>query len=41
MPSLGMLEDQAHVNLIKFSKAKGKVMHLDWGDPQYQYRHGG
>jgi len=28
------------VNLISFSKAKCKVLHLAWGNPQYQYRLG-
>jgi len=26
------------VNLTKFNKAKCKVLHLAWGNPQYQYR---
>ncbi|PKU36385.1 hypothetical protein llap_13311 [Limosa lapponica baueri] len=27
-----------HVNLMRFNKAKYKVLHLYWGNPQYQYR---
>jgi len=28
------------VNLIRFSKAKSKVLHVGWGNPCYQYRLG-
>ncbi|GAB0209841.1 hypothetical protein GRJ2_003449800 [Grus japonensis] len=35
---LDRLENWAHVNLMKFNKAKGKVLHMGQGNPQYQYR---
>jgi len=28
------------MNLVRFSKAKCKVLHLIWGNPHYQYRPG-
>ncbi|GAB0187002.1 mitochondrial enolase superfamily member 1 [Grus japonensis] len=37
---LDRLEEWACKNLVKFSKAKCKVLHLGWGNPQYQYRLG-
>ena len=38
---LDRLERWAHANLMKFNKAKCKVLHLDQGNPKYRYSLGG
>jgi len=37
---LDRLERWAHANLMRLNKAKGKVLHMDQGNPKHKYRLG-
>ncbi|GAB0203905.1 cAMP-dependent protein kinase inhibitor alpha [Grus japonensis] len=37
---LDKLQKWAHVNLMRFNKAKSKILHMGRGKPWYQYRQG-
>ncbi|GAB0190690.1 cAMP-dependent protein kinase inhibitor alpha [Grus japonensis] len=38
---LDRLERWDHVNIVKFNKAKCKVLHMGQGNPKHNYRLGG
>ncbi|GAB0196966.1 hypothetical protein GRJ2_002161900 [Grus japonensis] len=38
---LDRLERWAYANRKKFSEAKCKVLHIDWGNPKHKYKLGG
>jgi len=34
------LKKLTHANLVRFNKAKRRVLHMGWGSPHYQYKLG-
>lgn len=37
---LDRLKRWIQVNIMRFNKVRGKVLHLDWGNPRYVHRLG-